>query len=287
MRQINHSIPDKGIYIFIHNYCIEVIRMEIRTTKAQKRELIKNIKRGRIKNNEKVWNYLIAHLISNSDNNKEYINKICGKNVNITKQNQMFWYEPEPLPPRMGEGNTKLDLALGDIKLRDETQLGIEYNHNSKTSWVSFIEGKYLSDCSTIVSNDPLRNQIVRIIENLLCFQANSQFPSELYFTLLTPRKFKENPYTRLYGYKMEEYQDDEKLTRDIKLSNLEKRNQPNKWSYPNNIKNRMKKLKLNWITYEEIIEKELNIPVMDLTNIQPNNLNTITEYLRNKILDE
>ena len=40
-------------------------------------------------------------------------------------------------------------------------------------------------------------------------------------------------------------------------------------------------------VNMSENIDKELNIPEMDLTNIQPNNLNTITEYLRNKILDE
>lgn len=256
--------------------------MKIKTTKTQEKELIKNIDRTKIKNNEKVWNYLVAHLISNSNNKEEYINKICGDNIKTNNQNQIFWYEPEPIPPRMGEGNTKLDLALGDIKLRDDTKLGIEYNPSQKNSWVCFIEGKYLSDCSTNVSNDPLRNQIVRIIENLLCFQTNGQFPSKLYFTLLTPRKFKSNPYTRLYGYKMNEYQNNEKLKNDINLSRLAKRNKPNKWLYPSDINKRIKHLSLNWVTYEDIIEKELDIPEIDLTDLQVNTLKTITKYLDN-----
>jgi hypothetical protein len=44
------------------------------------------------------------------------------------------------------------------------------------------------------------------------CFQANGQFPERLYFALLTPRRFRDAPRTRSYGYRLKEYQRDPDL---------------------------------------------------------------------------
>jgi hypothetical protein len=42
-------------------------------------------------------------------------------------------------------------------------------------SWVCFVAAKCLSDSSGDVTDDPLRNQLTRVIENALMFQASRQ----------------------------------------------------------------------------------------------------------------
>jgi hypothetical protein len=74
------------------------------------------------------------------------------------------------------------------------------------------------------VTRDPLRNQITRIIENLLCFQAGGKHPSRLHFGLLTPRLFRDNPKARLYGYKMQDYEDPAAILKDIEACELPRR---------------------------------------------------------------
>lgn len=251
--------------------------LRVKTTVAQEKEVMEEIRQKRISGNEKIWTYLVADILTNSTFKTDYISFICGEKVKAADPE--IWYEAEPIPPRIGEGNTKLDLAFGSIRLREGTQLGIEYDSTQNDSWVCFVEAKFYSDCSTTVSNDPLRNQIIRVIENLLCFQSLGKFPKKLYFTLLTPRVFKQNPLSRLYGYKMNEYTKRDSIINDINISMLAKRNR-NGWVYPDSeINERVKLLKINWISYEDILEREFNISNLDVTKDKWGEISGIADY--------
>ncbi len=187
-----------------------------------------------------------------------------------------FGLNPKPLPPRELEGNTQLDVALGSIQNRDSTDSGIEFNPSG--SWVCFVEGKLFADCSTRVRYDPLRNQLIRIIENLLCFQKEGDFPDKLYFTLLTPRFFKENKQPKLYGYKMQEYRDEQNPLSDIESCRLEKRSRRS-WGYPD-IEERVGRLGLRWVTYEEILEEEYELEELDVTDLDEGELDFFRKVL-------
>lgn len=244
----------------------------IRTTAAQKDEIKRAIKSNKFYRIEKVWNFLVTDILSNSSNRNHYIELFCNKEIEIDTYLDI-WYEAMPLSSRRGksgnsEGNTKLDLAFGNIKNRANTKSGIEYDPEKKGSWVCFVESKLLSDCSTKVSHDPLKNQIIRVIENLLCFQKDDKFPQNLFFALLTPKIFRENPKSKLYGYKMNEYKTPKDILDDIKKSQIPERRQKN-WCYPEDLEDRIKMLKITWITYEEIFEKEYEIMGLDLTTIE------------------
>ena len=63
------------------------------------------------------------------------------------------------------------------------------------------IEAKVLSDISYDVRYDIARNQIAR---NIDCMLEDREY--ENLFLLLTPKYFKDNPGSRLYGYKMKDY---------------------------------------------------------------------------------
>ena len=94
-------------------------------------------------------------------------------------------------------------------------------------------------------------------------FQKDGFFPERLYFTLLTPRVFFDNSDTRIYGYKMKEYQDDNNILEDTERTSLEIRSQDN-WIYPD-IKEQIKKLKHNWVCFEDILEEEFSLSGLDI----------------------
>lgn len=256
----------------------------IRTTQKQKQEIYNAIAKGDFLNNEKVWTYLIADILTNSKNAMEYYRLFCEPQLDITDERLDIWFEAQPLSPRKGrrgnsEGNTLLDLAFGNIKRRASKEAGIEYKLNNNTSWVCFVEAKCLSDCSDSTSHDPLRNQITRDIENLLCFQNRSQFPKNLYFTLLTPKFFKNHWNSKLYGYKITRYQENkDAIIEDINLSAIPKREQ-NGWHYPTKIEDRIKALQINWLCYEQILEIEYGLENIDIVEmIQSKNLPKVLE---------
>ncbi len=142
----------------------------INTTDNQRTEIYKPIINGNYAQNEKVWTYFIAHLILQSSNKKQLLEKFLGGDpITETCVKKMeIWYEAQPISPRKGvsgnsEGNTCLDMSFGAIKKRENTGGGIEFSPKNDCSWACFIEAKVLSDCSTDVSYDPFRNQITRV----------------------------------------------------------------------------------------------------------------------------
>lgn len=83
---------------------------------------------------------------------------------------------------------------------------------NSGNGFAVIIEAKVLSDMSYEITYDVMRNQIARNIDvtleknDTLCYPLNKREPERTLFLLVTPRLFKENPTSRLYGYKFNEY---------------------------------------------------------------------------------
>ncbi len=175
---------------------------------------------------------------------------------------QKIWFEFRPMSPRLREGTTYLDLALGDVQLRGNRRSGIELIPGERT-WICFVEAKWYSDISIDVTHDVERNQLARVIENALCFQSNRQLVDDVFVTLITPALFSpdrdgQRPFSRLYQYKFREYTGPEGVAavcRDIENCCLEKRDQ-RAWAYPKDLADRAKKLKLRWVTYDQLFRE-------------------------------
>jgi len=202
-------------------------------------------------------------------------------------------FEVQPLSPRKGkegntEGNTHLDLSFGHLELRTDTKSGIQFQKKEyENSKVCFIECKFLSDLSTGVTHDKSRNQLTRVIENLLCFQNDSgRFPDDICFTLLTPRAFQLEPKAKLYGYKYLEFLDDlsrggELIKSEINKLQIPKRYET-KWNYPI-LDERLKKLRFNWTSYEDIFEMVLES--RSSSNVLKDEKNILDELIGKNIL--
>jgi len=193
-----------------------------------------------------------------------------------------IWLEAQPLPPYVGERNTHLDLAIGGIARRettsnnkadtaDPTSMAVKYDGSISKS-VCFCEMKWESDISHSIENNPKRNQIARVIENLLCFQDNNRnHPEEYYFTLVTPKIFieKTKPYSRFYAYKYNEYKNEpETLIKEFEIARkylfrengIERKS--DYWEYPSDMEAKIKRLTIGWVTYDELIEKAPETPL-------------------------
>ncbi len=115
------------------------------------------------------------------------------------------------------------------------------------------IEAKVLSDISIGVTYDVVRNQIARNIDVMLeknerlCNPLKKRDPYKSLFLLLTPKLFKDNPTSRLYGYKIREYQDKNK-GKDALLKDLPHREEEDLQDIPSRI---------GWLTWEDF--KEVN----------------------------
>lgn len=226
--------------------------------------------RKHIFNNEVAWTYLIAKI---AEYNPNVYAQLAGFNP---QKNHNVFLEGQPLVPYIGdEGNSHIDMALGALVLRGSTTSGIQFDCNNGEE-VCFVEAKYLSDLSVRTRHYPIRDQMDRILENLLCFQGNGKFPSKLVFTLLTPRIFKQTHGSRLYAYKFKEYSEklgmeDSHLAERIKLKSSEKTRDKH-WEYPEPLSARLNSLKLNWVTFEHLLEVGLNgdqdIKRLDITKM-------------------
>lgn len=80
-----------------------------------------------------------------------------------------------------------------------------------------FIEAKVLSDISYSVTYDSMRNQIARNLDVMLSKEKSNNFSNKReteksLFLLLTPKLFKDNPRSRLYGYVFNDYKNNSEL---------------------------------------------------------------------------
>lgn len=83
---------------------------------------------------------------------------------------------------------------------------------NETNGFAVVIEAKVLSDISCQITYDVMRSQIARNIDVMLdsnpglCPPLDKRDPEKTLFLLLTPRIFKDNPRSHLYGYNFNEY---------------------------------------------------------------------------------
>ena len=254
--------------------------MAIRTTDEQREKGSEALTQPNAAWNEVVWTFLLADLLDRSPLRAQHLQLLFGTELQPSEP----WFEAKPFSPRKREGNSRIDLAAGAIQQRGSTDSGIEPAPNA--TWVGFVEAKVLSDCSTTVANDPLRNQITRVIENLLCFQTAGRHPERLHFSLLTPRYLREaaNRRSRLYGYKFDEYkQDPTAILRDIALCKIPERAPEGTWMYPSSLEAHVGKLSLHWAAYEDVFDAEPGLHGLDLMEIARSGRlpDVVTERLR------
>jgi hypothetical protein len=242
----------------------------IRTTHTQRAEIRNKLTPEIRWQNEKIWTYLVADLLDQAPDQGPLFSMLCGEGVPCTHRLDL-WFEAEPLSPRKGtpgvdhESNTKIDLAFGAIRQRTTTASGIEYDEAAPHSWACFVEGKHIRrDCDFMSTYDPLRNQLERDIESLLCFQKDGHFPARIYFILLAPRLLKNNPRARLYGYRMSEYlADRNRVVEDIERCRIPPRDNLGQ-HYPD-VRESVRKLTLRWVSYEDILEQALGQAPIDM----------------------
>lgn len=203
---------------------------------------------------EQIWTFLIGcgYALCGEAGIRKLTKILTGSDQTKPLENRI-WFEFLPLPPRQGEGKTSIDLALGTISQRNQTKGGIQldvFGH----PWVCFCEMKYKSDISIGTTHDVQRNQLLRVIENALCFQNAGNCADRVFVTLVTPEVFRyPKVKSRLYQYIYEEYKNDHnRIIHDLEKCSLELRKQKN-WWYPADIIRRAESLCLNWITYEEL----------------------------------
>jgi len=214
---------------------------------------------------EQVWTFLIGcGYAMAGEEGIRVLTKVLTGSEQTMPAIRKIWFEVLPIPPRKGEGNTHIDLALGAITSRGKTKAGIKLD-NVESSWVCFCEMKWYSDIALNVSHDIHRNQLARVIENTLCLQEFGRCAEKVYATLVTPRDFQPPCVkSRLYQYKFEEYNMRPRthLINDLKGCNLKENHQPD-WSYPSALIQRIDSLSLRWVNYDELFEQHL--PASDI----------------------
>jgi len=94
---------------------------------------------------------------------------------------------------------------------------------NPRNGFAAITEAKVLSDISCQITYDVMRNQIARSIDvmleknDTLCDPLDKRDPEKTVFLMITPNLFKDNPGSRLYGYKFNEYKNNpSSLARDL-----------------------------------------------------------------------
>lgn len=205
--------------------------------------------------------------------------------------------EAQPKSPRKGsdyditehkEGNSHIDIVIGNVIRRtnykgEDQKNGITYEA-TPGGGVCFVESKLNSDISYRTNASPLRNQLIRVIENLLTFQTSSldltpRYPQRLHFVMMTPKMFKDNPTSRLYGFLLEKYSSDgntkaiyEAISKSTKSTVRDEEN----WRYPSKeeMLERISRLRIHWVSTEKVINyipnteyKEALISLVNLTS--------------------
>ena len=225
-------------------------------------ERVRNIEKSNAPiKDEQVLTYLCVYGYAIHDGGPQRLARLLLEDDRASYVGQI-WFEFLPSSPRENEGKTHADLILGHVRGRDETDSGIEFaKPGSGDSWVAIIEAKLLSDISCHVTHDPLRNQLLRVIENALTFQDSSrEMPDTAHVVLLTPELFVQHPRTRFYGCKFQEYRPDpsrvkvQAIQKDLRSVQLARSATRPDWQYPDDIEQRLNALKLHWVTFESLV---------------------------------
>jgi len=207
--------------------------------------------------NEKVWTFLFScgYAVNGKPGIRELTRIMTGADQ-VQPSHPQIWFEVLPIPPRKYEGNTSVDLALGTISPRKPTKGGIQLDCLEQKTWVCFCEMKFYADIASDTTHDSQRNQLLRVIENALCFQNSEIHAERVYVTLVTPEIFRNAELkSKLYQYKFEEYQSNcISIISDLNGCSSNIRREAN-WRYPVDMARRTVDLNLNWVTYEELFD--------------------------------
>ena len=195
---------------------------------------------------EKLWTWLIAcgYAAAGAEGVDRLTRALTG-GLQHAHRGHGIWFEAQPPTPRRREGNTHLDLALGDLAPRAGTDGGIQAAQGA--SWACFCEMKWYSDLSGKVTHDVHRNQLARVIENAVAF---SPEPLEtVHVALVTPAAFRESR-SRFYAYKFEEYERDRSaLLADLGRCCLEPAYRTD------DLEARLDRLHLHWVTFDDLFD--------------------------------
>ncbi len=231
---------------------------QLHTTEAQWASLLKKVEGletgTSALNDEAVWTFLCAYGYAIENCGDVLARLLCENRVPVSSGD--LWLESEPFPPRENEGNTMVDLAAGNLRPRLPTKSGVEFDpaHAGPESWAVLVECKWLSDMSAYTKYDPLRGQLLRVIENALALQGGDRRPQSSHFTLLTPRVFKEHPRARGYGLLFNAYSETPALiANDLSVHRHPVRSMPPDWKYPD-LSERISALRLHWVDFESVI---------------------------------
>lgn len=201
---------------------------------------------------------------------------------NYENESNQIWFEAMPLK---GTSSPTLDMAFGNLKRPndDTTKAQIEYINGQ----ICFVEMKTWEDLQTSSTDNPKYNQLAKYIRAALIFQNAGIFPKEVHVTLVTPRFFKKNPKSRLYGYKFIEYAcpeiHPENITNDIELP-IENEKIEDDWIKcdKDGMNERLPFLKLHWVAYEDILDAVPQSPLKDYIN-RIRAANPIFEHMESK----
>ena len=203
---------------------------------------------------EQVWTFLVGcgYAMAGAEGLAKLTNVLTRMDL-PQPDDARIWLEVLPLPPRNEEGRTRVDLAIGSITGRGSSRSGINLRRGPQP-WICFCEMKWRSDIRLCVTHDPDRNQLARVIENALCFQGEGGYSDEVHVALVTPAIFKGPDGNRkVYQGLFREYESNRaRLRQDLDACRLAKMNRPD-WKYPQDIAERVERLKLRWPTYEEL----------------------------------
>ena len=226
-------------------------------------------------NKEETWTFLAAcgYAICGTAGVAQLTQLLTGRSDLHPPEDSKIWLEFQTMTPRIVEGRTRLDMALGTIVAERETKSGIELaGHSGERSWICFCEMKWESDISPRVTHDPNRNQLIRVIECALYFQSKGAFAAEVYVALVTPAVFKDKAdCTRLYQSKFKEYEtNDSSVLEDLKNCRLKPRNNFD-------ASERIDALRLGWQTFDQLFA---SIPDSAISNGLKNFWQNYGDYL-------
>ena len=201
---------------------------------------------------EVVWTYLVARKTIKAP--QAIVRKLCGTNEQLPEESSV-WLETFLFPTRIRKEEQKTwkirsDLAIGHLELANDRNNQIQSNGE----WLCIAESKWFDD---IHANGKIPGiyQLSQIIDHaLLLHDRKGQFPERVYVTLITPRYFKEKQgkfSERLYWSKYNDYKSDpEKLENNLRLCPI-----PFLKHDADTLVKRIEALRLNWITFEELLD--------------------------------
>jgi hypothetical protein len=204
-------------------------------------------------NAEIVWTYLVAKKYLNDP--YALVEKLCGRQEKLPK-NTKIWLETFLYPTRIRKmeqafWKVRADLALGHLELARNRNSQVRSNGD----WVCIAESKWFADIHPN-KKFPEIYQLSQIIEHaLLLHSTNGKSLDKIYFTLVTPRYFKDRQgrfSNRLYHQKFFDYKNNpEILIEDLRLCPLQFLKKDHNVEA---MVDRIGRLVMRWVTFEDLL---------------------------------